>query len=442
MAIDKRLDDERASRYEKMKKEVTKKAPYISTGSTLLDLSLGGGDSLEKGGMGERVGNILNICGDSSSGKSFLACEIIANAKKDVESGKLVEQGITKMSWVYNDVESGYNFSSKELWGFDIQPEEKSERFRTPTIEKCSSHIQSKLKKLNSDELLIYVVDSWDALGSDANVKRNEERLKKHDKEEEFDKGSMGMDKNKFIGQEFFNPIQTLMGEKNCILILVSQIRQNVGAGMFEKKWRIGSEAVMKFFCDTRILIKTAEKYDKDVIIPVTGEKISRWVGSNVLSTPLKTRHSRPCREVQYDILFDYGIDDVPSCIDFLYGLREEKTKKLRSGDAVKNLTFPPKEAGQEYLKNNLGNIRSWLKEKLPEAGVKTTTSKEELNTLITTNSLQTLFNDTFGSGLDREGLAEYIYDNELEEALRKAVITKWEYIEAQIATTKRRRKW
>lgn len=438
----KALGEERKNRMKKKKEEMVKKSPYISTGSTLLDLSLGGGDSLTKGGMGEKVGNILNVAGDSSSGKSFLACEIIANAKKDVESGKLLEHGISKYKWVYNDVESGYNFDSQSLWGFEIQPTEKSDRFRTPTIEKCSSHIQSELRKLKEDELLVYVIDSWDALGSDANVKRNEERVKKHTKEEEFDKGTMGMDKNKFIGQEFFNPIQTLMSHKNCIIIIVSQIRQNVGAGMFEKQWRIGSEAVMKFYCDTRILIKTVEKYEKTVKKLYTDGTRKVWTGSSVLATPLKTRHSRPCREVQYDVTFDYGIDDMTSCVDFLYDLREDKTRKLKSSEAVKNLSFPPKPPGTAYTKANLTNIRTWLKEKLPDAGIKTTTSKDEMTALVEANNLGEAYIEEFGSGLDRNGLVDYIYDNDLDNKLKDMVIETWEHLESQIATTKRRRKY
>lgn len=442
MNKEKKLSEERGQRLAKHKEKENKKAPYVSTGSTMLDLSLGGGDALSKGGMGEKVGNILNIAGDSSSGKSFLACEIIANAKKAVESGKLLDHGISKIKWVLNDVESGFNFNDEELWGFTIQPSEKAQRFSTRTVEKCGSHIQTSLKSLKDDELLIYVIDSWDALSSDDMVKRNDERVTKHKKDEEYDKGTMGMAKNKHIASEFFGPIQTLMMEKNCILILVSQLRDNVGAGMFEKKWRISSEAVMKYYCDTRIMLKTAEKYmeqDKD---EYTGETHTRWVGSSVLATPLKTRHSRPCREVQYDVRFDYGVDDTASCVDFLYGLREEKTRKVRTGENVKNLSFPPKPPGDTYTKLNLGNLREWLKEMLPEAGVKTTTSKETMEQLIVDHKLQAEHEKKFGSGLDRNGMIEYVFDNELEDKLIESVVAKWERIESKFVTKKRRPKY
>ncbi len=435
---------DRGNRLAKIKEKIFKKAPYVSTGSTLLDLSLGGGDAIDKGGMGEKVGNILNVAGDSGSGKSFLVCEIIANARKDVLSGKLAEHGITKFKWVYNDVESGYNFDSMALWGFEIQPEEKSDRFSTRTIERCSSHIQDTLQKLKEDELLVYVIDSWDALGSEAEVKRNAERVAKHKKDGDYDKGTYGMDKNKFIGGSFFNPIQTLMMEKNCILILVSQLRANVGASMFEKKWRIGGEGVMRYFCDTRVMIKTADTYEENTIVPETGEEVTRWMGSSVVATPLKTRHSRPCRDVQYEFLFEYGLDDVPSCVDFLYNLREAKTKKIRTGDAVKNLSFPQKPPGQAYTSRIMPNLRSWVKEQLPDGGVKSTTSKDVLMEMVSTNNLTKEFEAEFGSGLDRQGLINYIFDNDLEEELRKAVIARWEYIENSVSSvlSKRKRKW
>jgi RecA/RadA recombinase len=439
-----KLAKERGGRLAKNKKDKKVKSPYVSTGSTMLDLSLGGGDSLDKGGMGVKVGDIFNACGDSSSGKSFLACEIIANAKKDVEEGKFEEFGINKFKWVFNDVESGYNFDSQALWGFAIQPDEKEDRFRTSTIEKCSSHIQLTLEKLKEDELLVYVIDSWDALSSDANVSRNKDRLIKHKKDEEFDKGSMGMDKNKFIGQEFFNPIQSLMVKKNCILILVSQLRLNVNAGMFDKKWRIGSEAVMKFFCDTRAMIKTIEKFESSVYVPETGETTERWLGSSVSANPLKTRHSRPCRDINYDFLFTYGIDDVPSCVDFLYGLRDPKYKKLLTGDKYKNLQYPQKVLGDGYKPSTVPNIREWVKETLPDAGVKSNTTKEKLTEIVEANNLQKAYAEVFGSGMDRTKLVNYIIDNDLEEALVKDVIKRWEFIEntAVAVISNRKRKF
>ena len=49
----------------------------LSTGADLLDLVVGGGET-----KGFPAGNIINIVGDKSSGKTFLACEIIATVRQ------------------------------------------------------------------------------------------------------------------------------------------------------------------------------------------------------------------------------------------------------------------------------------------------------------------------------------------------------------------------
>ena len=439
MAIDKKLDAERASRYDKMKKEITKKAPYISTGLTLLDESFGGGDVIARGGMGIKVGDMVNVYGNTGVGKSFLFNELIASAKRKVESGGLKEHGITKFKWYYDDIEKSDNFDAMGLYGFEIHPPDKPKA--SVTVEDCCYRIQNELHNLKSDELLIYVVDSLDALTSRAALAMNADEVNAFKKGKEVNKGSFNMQKGLFLSTKFFQPISDAREGKNVIILVVSQIRLNVNAGMFDKKTKTSNTETLKFYFDTRMELLPVQKYYDIAIDPITGEKKEQEIGGCVKCRPAKVRHSRPNREVLFDFFYLYGLDNVGCNIDYLYGLRDERYK-LRTAEKYKNLQFPPQSLDKTYEKANLGNIRAWLKEIVPEAGVKSTTGKEELESIINTNNLRPAYLEKFGSGLDREGLINYIVDNDLEEELHKAVLDKWENMEGQVAHINRKKKW
>lgn len=89
---------------------VTRKQPVekFSSGCTVFDLILGGGLP---------VGKIVNIVGDNSSGKTLLACEAIAAARKHFGD---------KLRWRYDDAEAGFSFDSELLYGFEIVDPDKA----------------------------------------------------------------------------------------------------------------------------------------------------------------------------------------------------------------------------------------------------------------------------------------------------------------------------
>lgn len=433
------LKEERKNRLSKNKEEMTKKRAYIPFGVTLLDLSVGGGDAIDKGGMGVGVGDMVNVFGDTGVGKSFLFNEFIANARRIVSNGDLLPFGIKKLKWHYGDVEDADNFDTMKLYGFEVNPPDKD--FVPNTVEDYCYHIQTMLNKLKDDELLIYIVDSLDALTSRELLKMNDDEVKAFEKGKAVDKGSFDLQKNKFLAQHFFAPIKKAREGKNAIILVVSQIRQKIGATMFEKKTTTSNTSVMQFYFDTRLELLPSDKYTKEVVLEETGEKFERGVGGSVRCNPVKVRHERPYRIVQFDYFYTYGLDSVGSNVDFLYGLRDDRYKLKTSAD-TKNLVFPPDFSKKSYESPTVPNIRDWVKEVLPESGVKSTTTKVELEEIIQTNNLYKQFCDKFGSGLDRDGIIQYIVDNDLEDELEQLVIAKWEAIEKPVGEINRKKKW
>lgn len=255
----------------------------IPTNITLLDCLLGGGLP---------VGQIVNIIGDSSTGKSFIACEIIAQLRKSL-SDDLV--------WFYDDVENRFNFNTKRLFGFDVIRKNQENSY---TIEDFSKNLKFELDDLKKDKILVYVLDSFDSLTSDAEVKRD-------DKEQ--DKGTYGLEKVKSFGQ-CLRLRKKDIKDKNCILIIISQVRENINAMFGAKYYRTGGKA-LDHLSSVILWLAEVERLSK--------KKLVYGISTKIKAT--KTSNDKPFRECVLDIIFDYGIDIVMSNILYLYDLRTER---------------------------------------------------------------------------------------------------------------------
>lgn len=290
--------------------EAPKRGMYFSTGCTLLDLVVGGGEKAGYG-MGYEAGTIVRDWGGSSSSKTFKACELIsANYHKYKD----------KFKWKYADIEGGNTIDSQTLYGFEVIPTNKQTRDTMPqTVEEWEYDVHKFLESLKEDECGIYVLDSLDALSSDAIEKRREKRHTAYEKEKEFDEGTYGMDSAKFLSQEMFRGLSAKLAEKNALLYIINQERDNVNAGMYGKKNKLGGGRAVGFYETARIYSKLKD----------TEERAGRAVAVLIETTAEKVRHPRPFRSCFVPIRFDYGIDDVAANLDFLFDLRSDATGEL-----------------------------------------------------------------------------------------------------------------
>lgn len=290
--------------------EVPKRGLYFSTGCTLLDLVVGGGEKAGYG-MGWEAGTIVRDWGGSSSTKTFKAVEMIsANYYKYKD----------KFKWKYADIEGGNTIDSQALYGFEIIPTNKTARQAMPTtVEEWEYDVHKFLESLKDDECGIYVLDSLDALSSAALEERKEKRHAAYDKDKDFDEGTYGMDSAKFLSQEMFRGLSAKLAEKNALLYIISQERDNANAGLYGKKNRLGGGRAVGFYETARIYSKLKEKE----------EKRGRAVGVIIETTAEKVRHPRPFRSCLIPIKFDYGMDDIAANVDFLFDCRSDKTGEL-----------------------------------------------------------------------------------------------------------------
>lgn len=330
----------------------------LPTGSTLFDLVMGGG---------YLPGRVFNLVGDKSSGKTLLAAEAVATARRHLGD---------RLVWVYDDAEAGFSFDSVAMYGFDLMRSPLyDEPVQSTTVEAFEYNLRDALDRTPEGYTLIYVLDSLDSLSSAAELERADDAFKKAAKDGEpagVKAGTYGTERAKAMS-ELFRVLVGRIDERKAVLVVVSQVRENIGVSFGEKYRRAGGKA-LDFYASAIVWLSEVEKHRKKGL-PV-------GVTTKVLAKKNKT--GLPFRQAFLRILFDYGVDDVDSCIDYLFdGLTEQ------------------------------GKARPW-----PKTGV-------EWN----------------GQSFKRRSdLIRHIEDNGHESQLRAQVKAKWNELEASIKSERKRK--
>jgi recombination protein RecA len=250
---------------------------FISSGCTLLDLVLSGGYPL---------GRVVNIIGDSSSGKSLLAIEAFANFSNQYSNGKMY----------YMEAEAAFDLDYAKELGFPenaehIQDINTIELFFTKLDEIADFHIKEKVPG-------IVVLDSLDALSDDAELERD------------IDKGSYGAEKAKKLGQLFRRIVKKLEKAKIC-LIIISQTRQKIGV-MFGEKYSVSGGKALQFYATHRLWLSEIHKLKKII------KKIERPYGIQVKAKCKKNKIGMPFRECEFPIIFGYGVHNILASLEWL----------------------------------------------------------------------------------------------------------------------------
>jgi recombination protein RecA len=145
------------------------KLDFITSGSTLLDLALGGG-------WAER--RIANVVGDKSTGKTLLCIEATANFAIKYPKGKIR----------YREAESAFDKGYAQALGMPIDRIDFGSK-KIETVEDLFEDLTKICEKARQKEFV--VVDSLDALSDRSELER------------EIDEGSYGANKAKKMSELF-----------------------------------------------------------------------------------------------------------------------------------------------------------------------------------------------------------------------------------------------
>ena len=386
------------------------------SGSDMIDLVVGGGQR-----FGYPSGKIVNIVGDKSSGKTFLACEIVAAAFHLY--GK-------KLHWLYDDAESGFTFDTKALYGMEIIPVDEDERHKSRTVEEFEGNYYTFIEKVNKAKAFgIYILDSLDGLSSKENQARAKKRIAAFKSGTKDEKGTYAMEAAKFLSQDFFKNITDVTEQNNVLLIIISQTRDKIGS-LFPEQTRSGGKA-LDFYAHTALWLATSAKI----------KRRDRDVGAVVRARTKKSKTPRPFRECMFTFLFDYGLDNTGSNLDYLFDLRGDDGKLTA---AANNIIWDAGAGSEVTVKALVEFIKASGKEEDFKTAKKRdglTSGKLALQEWIAMQpDLKEGFEKTFGVGMKREAMITWIEENGKEAELTERVRAKWEQIEQDIRSNRKRK--
>jgi len=284
----------------------------VKTGSTIMDLACS--DSLE-GGF--QTGTIVHIVGDSSSGKTFSGMTCFAEVGNDprFDDYKLIN----------DDAEHRNNFNIEKLFGKKIadriEPPFGYDDDGSPINSEMIEDFQDSVYGLLEDGVpFIYILDSMDSLDAVDDVTKFEATMAARQKirdtgEAKKVPGTYGMAKAK-SNSEVLRRIKGKVRKTRSLIIVISQTRSNIGLGFAEKT--VSGGKALKFYATHQIWMAVKAILKKSDL-PI-GVKSQLKIKKNSLTG----KH----RQIEFDIFYDYGIDDIGSMIDFLISLKIWKKVK------------------------------------------------------------------------------------------------------------------
>lgn len=270
-----------------------------------------------------QLGKITNLIGDSHAGKTLFVLSIFA------ECGLLPR--FDEYRFIYDDVERANEFDLEYLFGSKL-----AERLESPNesalneANECSHTVEqfndNVARALDDGRPFIYVLDSFDGLTSEMAIATDKENRKLRDAGKE-SKGSYGDGKAKSMS-DFFKLRVADLKHSNSAIIIISQTRDNLGFGaMFNPKVRSGGKA-LKFFSAHEVWLAMQKKEKKGSRTYITN------VQAKITKNKITGRHG----EAFFPILFDYGVDNISSCIRFLV---QEKLW-TKTGQSINTGNFHP----------------------------------------------------------------------------------------------------
>jgi len=258
---------------------------FIPSGCALLDCVLGGGWPLSR---------ISNVAGPESSGKTLVAMEAMTNCLL----------GWSDSAVEYTDAEFSFDPDYAEGLGVPIErvalPNHVEDMGKwIETIEAFSDNVEAFVTNKDPEVPGLYIIDSLDSLGSEA------------EKERKIREDSFKTEKSKLL-PEIFRKISAKVKTSNTHVMLLSQVRENINAGLFAEHYKVAGGKALDHWCSQRLFLAHMKRLDKQV------EGIKRTYGVRVKAKMKKNKIGLPFRECEFEIHFGYGIDDLEANLGWL----------------------------------------------------------------------------------------------------------------------------
>lgn len=270
----------------------------IPSGSTLLNLGMSG--TIEGAWA---CGYVHQFSGGTGSGKSFISMSIFAECANSPK--------FDNHDFFYDDIENGCQMDLGYLFDENTASRIKPPTDKGPsrTVEDFYYTVTDKLKESEeSGRPFIYVLDSEDALTTDADNAKFDDQKKAH-QAGRATTGSFGMAKAKLHANCLKRVVTQLEGTDSAIFF-IKQIRDNI-EGMYKKHKTTGGLAI-PHMVSTDVWTSVVKEIKKSV----KGKQ--RTIGIEAKCKSEKNRQTGRLMTIPTRIYYDYGIDNIGANIDWL----------------------------------------------------------------------------------------------------------------------------
>jgi len=290
----------------------------VSTGSTLLDLAISG--SIRRGG-GIPGGILVELFGLPMGGKTTLLGEICASAQS---AGGFATIG---------DAERRMTPEFLQYMGVKVT----DDNICYPQTVKEVEDIILNTPYSDNGSIDVIAVDSIAVLMSSMEAEKEDKR---------------GSARAKELHQ-MCRKAKAVISDKNRLVILTNQVQDTQDAMPGQAKTKTAGGHAIPFLASLRISVTQIGKIEKK--IKMGANEIKKAVGVHSLVKIIKSSIDIPYRDAEIRILFNYGVDDVSSNLDYI--------KKISGNTKYWAVTeeFMSLEKAVKYIEEN--NLQIQLKE-------------------------------------------------------------------------------
>lgn len=313
---------------EQVKKKLKKrKAPeaaptddeYVSTGLSLLNLGCTGTTK-----RGLRRAHYYLLVGESSSGKTWLAMQVLAEAS--------VNSAFKDYRLILDNPERGNLMDVRRYFGDAL-----ADRMEPPTKKGHSETLDEfydNVKTCCEAGPCVYVLDSEDSLDSEKDLAVQEEAAKARAKDKEV-KGSFGMNKAK-TNSTRMRSAHNVLEKHGSILVLIKQTRDNTGwDATYRPKTRSGGKA-LTFYGTVEMWFEKKGK----IVRRIKGA--DRTVGHYL---KVKFQKNRISGNDDFSVMLPFhrahGFDEIGSLVDYCVEEGRWEATGKEGADSKKIITAP-----------------------------------------------------------------------------------------------------
>lgn len=301
---------------------------FVSSGCALLDCALGGGFAL---------GRTANVVGDKSTAKTGTATEVMINFTMAYPDGDVA----------YREAEAAWDNAYAEAMGLPIdkidfgdldKPIQTIEDF----IRDFEAFVDQQTKKKKPG---LYILDSLDSISDDEEM------------DNDISKGTYGMAKAKKLSI-MFRKMTRKQEKANVLLLVISQVRENIGAGLFGEKYKRSGGKALDFYCSQVVWLANMGMLKRSI------NKVERPYGIKLKASVKKNKVAMPFREAQFTFEFGFGTNDLlasATWLDEVDRLDAFDLKKTEFKEYIKEISaMPTKEYAEERAKAAVAVKQVW----------------------------------------------------------------------------------